>query len=360
MWKASAGPGAVVLGGEGALGALASDLPADFRGRRVLLVVDRAVADRVRWVAGPLQEAGCAVEIFTVDGGEAVKRWDRIESMLTAAVGHGVRRDGLMVAVGGGAVTDAAGFAAAVYLRGIPWIAVPTTLLGQVDAAVGGKTGIDLEEGKNLAGAFHMPRMTVADPRWISTLPPREWRSGLGEVVKAALLTGDAAWRAAQELAAPPGGQAGLMALAESAVRLKIRVVADDPEEARANGGRAVLNLGHTLGHAVEAAAGMGPLAHGEAVGVGLLAACWVSERVADLDPAVRPALRAVLQRWEMPTGVPHLDPDAVKAYLARDKKSRANRVPWVVLEAPGRARLAPVPADVVDEAVERAVSLLL
>ena len=357
MWAESLGPGAVV-GGAGALAALEAHLPDAWRFTRGLVVVDEAVADRAHWVEGPLARAGVSLDRLVLPGGEAVKGWEAVERVVLAALAQGVRRDGFLAAVGGGAVTDAVGFAAAVYLRGVSWMAVPTTLLGQVDAAIGGKTAIDLAAGKNLVGAFHPPALVMADPRWLDTLPAREWRSGLGEVVKAALLLGGEAWRQATALPAPPAGRAALAALAEAASRFKVRVVASDPEERGRDGGRSLLNLGHTLGHAVEAAAGMGPLAHGEAVGVGLLAACFLSERLLGLDPAVGVALTRVLQRWEMPTRAPGLDEAAVRGFLENDKKATTRERPWVLLAAPGDARLGSPPAALVDEALARALAL--
>ncbi len=356
MWTEPLGPGAVV-GGSGALAALETHLPDGGRPTRGLVVVDAAVSERARWVEEPLMRAGVAVDRLVLSGGESVKRWDSVERIVTAALADGVRREGFLAAVGGGAVTDAVGFSAAVYLRGVSWLAVPTTLLGQVDAAVGGKTAIDLPAGKNLVGAFHPPNLVIADPRWLDTLPPREWRSGLGEVVKTALLLGGDAWRQAAGLAAPPGGRFQLADLAERATRFKVRVVADDPEERRADGGRSLLNLGHTLGHAVEAAAGMGPLAHGEAVGVGLVAACFLSERMMGLDPAVGEALTGVLRRWDMPTRAPGLDEAAVRRFLAKDKKATSRELPWVLLAAPGQATLSPVPAALLDEVLARALT---
>lgn len=353
MWTEPQGPG-VVVGGTGALAALGAHVPDTWRDTRGLMVVDAAVADRADSVAAPLERAGMAVGRLVLAGGESVKRWGAIEQIVAAALAHGVRRDGWLAAVGGGAVTDAVGFAAAVYLRGVPWLAVPTTLLGQVDAAIGGKTAIDLAAGKNLVGAFHPPHLVLADPGWLDTLPPREWRSGLGEVVKAALLLGGEPWQRAAALPAPPEGRPELASLAEAAAQFKVRVVAGDPEERQADGGRSLLNLGHTLGHAVEAAAGMGPMTHGEAVGIGLLAACFLSERLLGLDPAVGAALARVLERWGMPTRARGLDEAAVRAFLAKDKKATSHELSWVLLAAPGRAVRSAVPAALVDEALAR------
>lgn len=355
MWSEALAPGHVV-GGRGALGALAQHVPAAWRGQQGLVVADAAVADRLGVVERPLAAAGAQVARLVLPGGEASKTWDSVDAIVEAALAHGVRRQGFLVAVGGGALTDVAGFAAAVYLRGVPWAAVPTTLLGQVDAAIGGKTAIDGPHGKNLVGAFHPPLLVLADPWWLDTLPGREWRSGAGEVAKVALLLGGEAWAALGTLPAPPAGRAVLEPLAGAAARHKVRVVAEDPQERQPDGGRATLNLGHTLGHALEAAAGMGPLAHGEAVGIGLLAACFLSEAVLGLDPSVQASVRAFLQRWGMPTAAPGLDARAVRAFLAKDKKATAEGLRWVLMAAPGEPRLSAVPPALADEALARAL----
>ena len=228
------------------------------------------------------------------------------------ALWHALRLDrtGVLVALGGGCTTDAAGFAAATYLRGIHWVAVPSTLVGQVDAAIGGKTAIDLPEGKNLVGAFHWPVRTVVDPVLLATLPERERREGLAEVVKTGLLSGEPLW----EL---PDAQ-----LVRRAAAYKCAVCLRDPHD---RGPRNVLNLGHTFAHALEAAAGYEHVTHGTAVALGLLAAL----RLSGLDTA---AVEDVLR----PKPV-RVDPDAAWAALQRDKKTEDGRVRLVLLEAPGK-----------------------
>ena len=219
-------------------------------------------------------------------------------------------RDGAIVAFGGGCTTDAAGFAAATYLRGIRWMPVPTTLVGQVDAAIGGKTAVNLPEGKNLVGAFHWPERTVIDPRLLETLPERERRAGLAEVVKTGLLAGERLW----EL--PEAELVRRCAVYKTALCLR------DPHE---QGERAVLNLGHTFAHALEAAAGYDRLSHGEAVALGLLAAL----RLSGLETtAVEEALEPEPAR---------VDRAAAWAALARDKKARGGSPRLVLLEAPGK-----------------------
>jgi shikimate kinase/3-dehydroquinate synthase len=219
-------------------------------------------------------------------------------------------RDGVLVAFGGGCTTDAAGFAAATYLRGVPWVAVPTTLVGQVDAAIGGKTAVNLPEGKNLVGAFHWPVQTVIDPGLLETLPEAEHRAGMSEVVKTGLLMGKPVW----EL---PIGE-----LVRHCAAYKAAVCLRDPHE---RGERVVLNLGHTFAHALETAGEYTRLSHGEAVALGLLAAL----RLSGLDTA---AVEEILR----PEPV-QVNREAAWAALARDKKARNGIPRLVLLEAPGK-----------------------
>ena len=219
-------------------------------------------------------------------------------------------RSGAIVAFGGGCTTDAAGFAAAVYLRGIPWIAVPTTLVGQVDAAIGGKTAVNLPEGKNLVGAFHWPERTVIDPALLETLPESERRAGMAEVVKTGLLAGEPFWELSDA------------ELGRHCAAYKAAVCLRDPFE---RGERAVLNLGHTFAHALEAAGGFSRVSHGEAVALGLLAAL----RLSGLDTAP-------VEETLAPQPV-HVNRDAAWAALARDKKARGGKPQLVLLDGPGR-----------------------
>jgi shikimate kinase / 3-dehydroquinate synthase len=218
-------------------------------------------------------------------------------------------RDGTIVAFGGGCTTDAAGFAAATYLRGVPWVAVPTTLVGQVDAAIGGKTAVNLPEGKNLVGAFHWPSHTVIDPALLETLPERERRAGMAEVVKTGLLAGEPLW----ELPLPE--------LVRRCAAYKAAVCLRDPYE---QGERATLNLGHTFAHALESAAGYEGLGHGEAVALGLLAAL----RLSGLETS---AVEEVLAPQPV-----RVNREAAWAALARDKKARNGKPRLVLLEALG------------------------
>ena len=219
-------------------------------------------------------------------------------------------RHGVIVAFGGGCTTDAAGFAAAAFLRGVRWVAVPTTLVGQVDAAIGGKTAVNLPEGKNLVGAFHWPEVTVIDPALLETLPETERRAGMAEVVKTGLLAGDPVWELAEA------------ELVRRCAAYKAAICLRDPFE---RGERAVLNLGHTFAHALEAAGGYARVSHGEAVALGLLAAL----RLSGLDPAP-------VEKTLSPQPV-RVNRDAAWAALARDKKARDGKPRLVLLEAPGK-----------------------
>jgi shikimate kinase/3-dehydroquinate synthase len=267
-------------------------------GRPSALVADQRVLG--------LHDPGLGGETHTVPSGEEAKRlgvvgrlWDDLR----------IGRDGVVVALGGGTATDVAGFVAATYLRGVPWIAVPTTLVGQVDAAIGGKTGIDLEAGKNLVGAFHLPESVVIDAEVLATLPERERRQGMAEVVKTGLLAGKPLW------------ELGDVHLVRACAAFKAAVVVSDPEE---TGRRAILNLGHTFAHALEAASGY-ELAHGDAVALGLLAALRLSGQPTDVvEEILRPEPAAV-------------DRDVAWAALGRDKKARGGVPRLVLLEAPGK-----------------------
>jgi shikimate kinase / 3-dehydroquinate synthase len=241
-----------------------------------------------------------------------------------------LERGGVLVALGGGCATDAAGFAAATYLRGVDWVPVPTTLVGQVDAAIGGKTALNLTAGKNLVGAFHWPAGVVVDPALLETLPEAEHRNGLAEVVKTGLLAGEPLW----ELTEPE--------VVRRCAAFKAAICLRDPREL---GAREVLNLGHTFAHALEAAAAYEHVPHGQAVALGLLAALRVSGlETGEVERLLRPE----------PVRV---DPDRAWAALQRDKKAREGRIRLVLLEAPGRPLVG---AEVPEAQVRRALDQLI
>lgn len=281
-------------------------------------------------------------EVLARPVNESRKTLAEVEAMCEVLSARGVGRDGYVVAVGGGVLTDLAGLAASLYLRGVPWASVPSTLLAQVDAGLGGKTGANLRAGKNLIGAFHQPRLVVCDPLLLATLPLRERWSGLAEVVKCALLEGGEFFARVEALLdrAAAGDAQALVPLVEGAVRLKARIVAQDEREQA--GTRAFLNLGHTVGHALEAATQYARFTHGEAVALGLRGALALSGGMTDRPRAERLVARL---RVEAPAA---LDPDQREAALqamSRDKKARGGKVRFVVLERIGVPALREVSA---------------
>jgi shikimate kinase/3-dehydroquinate synthase len=257
-----------------------------------------------------------------VEPGEQAKTLQTAERVLRAMAVARVGHDDVVAAVGGGVVGDLAGFCAAVYQRGVRHVQVPTTLVAQVDSAYGGKTGVDLPEGKNYVGAYHQPSAVFVDPAFLATLPPEELAAGYAEVVKTALIAGGSLWARVRG-GADPDDQVILGCL-----RTKLAVVAEDERD---SGRRQVLNLGHTVGHAIEAATGYSRYRHGEAVGLGLLAALRLSGR-----DQLRSEVADLLRARKLPLAFDGPAAEDVAALVQRDKKRRGGRVPFVLVEAPG------------------------
>ncbi len=289
----------------------------------VLLVDENVEEPHGRRLAQRLEAAGVPVRRHrSLPGGESAKTLAVVEDVTRELAAAGVERGDVVVGLGGGAATDVAGFVAAIHLRGLRFASFPTTLLGQVDAAVGGKTGVNLPEGKNLVGAFHQPLVVACDPGPLTTLPAREFRAGLAEVVKTAWL-GDA--ELFERLESDPPLDASHAALGETVrrcVAVKAAVVAADERE---GGRRAVLNFGHTLGHAIETVSGGGYL-HGEAVALGMVAAVAMSVDTGRCDPSCLDRMIAVLEAMGLPTRAVDLDVDRVLELTARDKKRARGR----------------------------------
>mgnify|MGYP006294438255 FL=1 len=309
--------------------------------RRAVVVADAALHATPH--LGALT-AGLDAPILTVAPGEASKSLSTYAALVEDVLALRPDRATAIVAVGGGVVGDLAGFAAATVLRGVPYVQVPTTLLAQVDSAVGGKTGINSRHGKNLVGAFHQPALVLADLATLDTLPPRELRAGYAEIVKYGLL-GDAAFFAWLEQHGPGAlaGDAGALAHAvATSVKAKAAIVAADEEER--SGTRALLNLGHTFAHALEALGGMGgELRHGEAVAIGLVDAVRLSARLGFASDADAARVEAHLAAVGLPTrraqaGAPA--PDAVVQAMRGDKKASAGRLAFVLVRGIGRAFL--------------------
>jgi len=332
------GPGLLDAAGTGAL----PEVAAWCRGRVVFLVTAK-VADRI---CGPavrrLLEPAARVETIEVPDGEAAKTVDCAASVWRRMLELGGKRDSRLVTLGGGSTGDLGGFAAACFLRGIDYMQIPTTLLAQVDASVGGKTGVDLPGGKNTVGAFHHPRFVLADVDSLRSLPAGELRAGLFEVIKmAALLDLDLLRRVEESLERLLTVDAEVLTpVVSDSIRAKRSVVEADPEE---GGRRRLLNFGHTLGHALETEFGYRGLRHGEAVGHGMRFALRLA-RHRGLDPRFAARVEGLIDRLEPPSleqveqelGV-RLDADRLVEAMSRDKKARQSGLVWVLPSAPGR-----------------------
>jgi 3-dehydroquinate synthase len=310
----------------------------------VALLVDGGLAARAPRLPPLIAALGARlpdVDVLSLRAGEACKSLTEIERTVEWLADRGYDRRGAVVGIGGGAATDHAGFAASIFLRGISFATVPTTLLAMVDASVGGKTGVDLRAGKNLAGAFHQPRAVVADLAFLETLPLRERTAGLAEVVKCGFIA-DPEILDLLEGSGPVLSPALLLDLITRAVRVKAEVVATDETEV---GRRAILNFGHTIGHALEAASGY-DLLHGEAVALGMIAALDLGAAMRIGPPALAARGRALLDQLGLPTdAASRLDP-GVLARLAVDKKRRGDQIRFVFCPAVGQARLVDVAAS--------------
>jgi 3-dehydroquinate synthase len=321
------------------LSRLLPDLLEGLRGRRTVLVASRRVlALHGRAVERSLNGLG-PVHVVRVPDGERFKSRSTLEALYDAFLEARLGRDGLVVAFGGGVVGDLAGFAAATWMRGVDWVALPTTLLSMVDSSIGGKVGINHAKAKNMIGAFHQPRAVVIDPSFLATLPVRELRSGAYEILKCAILGDRALFGAMREA---PLGLAGWDRVAvENAIATACRIKAEVVEKDEREGGlRRVLNLGHTIGHALEAATRYRRFTHGEAVGWGLVGAAWIARHRELLPPAAYDAIASAVDHVGPRPRVSDLKPAAVVEALGRDKKARKGRVPFVLPTAIGRVAL--------------------
>ena len=303
--------------------------------RRFAVITDRNVATIQ---ASTLQGLFADAPTLIVPSGEESKSVSEFGRALDFLAGQGLDRSGAVFAVGGGVVGDLAGFAAASYLRGIDYYQVPTTLLSMVDSSVGGKTGVNLKAGKNLAGAFHQPRRVFIATGFLKLLPPREFAGGMAEVIKTALL-GDRLLFEDLERAALSAGDLRLAWTVRVCCTIKARLVEADEREQAESGGRALLNLGHTFGHAVEQVTGYGSYSHGEAVAVGICAASRLSRRLGMLGDADVSRIESVISAHGLPTRLRStLSIESLMAAMARDKKARAGALRFVLLKSLGEA----------------------
>ena len=339
-----------IIIGRDVLPSLGARIAALRPGVRTAIVTDRTVAKH--WLAATeasLAEAGVPTSSFVVEEGEGSKSYAGVEKVSEALIAAKIERNDLVIALGGGVVGDLAGFAASILRRGVDFVQVPTSLLAQVDSSVGGKTGINSPQGKNLIGAFHQPVLVVADTAVLDTLSPRQFRSGYAEVAKYGVL-GDAAffaWLEANHAEIVRGGAAREHAIATSC-RAKAGVVARDERE---NGERALLNLGHTFGHALEAVTGFSDrLFHGEGVAVGMVLAAQLSAQLGMIADADAARVQRHLAEFGLPTRLQDIagftqeglaDADALMTLMAQDKKVKRGKLTFILLEAIGQAVIA-------------------
>jgi 3-dehydroquinate synthase len=302
-------------------------------GTRCALISDENVARLYgARVIASLRDAGFQPVEITVPAGEKSKSLDQVERICESMIEARLDRKGWVVALGGGVVGDLAGFVAAIYYRGLPFIQAPTTIVAQVDSAVGGKTGVNARNGKNLIGAFHQPRLVLADVDTLATLPDREFNEGFAEVIKHGAIRDRSLLDAVATL-----DRENLAPIILRNVEIKARIVAADEHET--TGERALLNFGHTIGHAIEAAAGYGKLLHGEAISLGLVAACRISMARAGLPAAEAARVTALLEQYRLPVRLPKdIRPDAILEALKADKKFEEGAIRFVLCPRLGEA----------------------
>lgn len=301
-----------------------------------------------------LAEAKLAFAVIEVDDGETAKKLSNVEHLLEEFAAARVDRASAVIALGGGVIGDMAGFAASVYMRGIPVVQIPTTLLAQVDAAIGGKTGVNLGAGKNLAGTFHQPKLVISDPEVLSTLDEREFRAGMFEVIKSGAIRSKSLFDFAREKRGKIlKHDAGTLEriVAESA-KIKAEIVAADERESDL---RRVLNFGHTIGHALEAATEYKRYLHGEAVGWGMVAAAHIGVEMGVTSPATAARVTETVQAYG-PLPEANLADEVLRPYVTRDKKTRNGTPHFVLLKEIGKTVIA---NDVTEIAIERGLQAM-
>ncbi|MDE8347995.1 MAG: 3-dehydroquinate synthase [Acidocella sp.] len=309
---------------------------------RVIIISDASVAAlHLPTLQASLERVAISHDSIIVKPGEASKSIENWAFVVNELLSRKVDRDTTIVALGGGVIGDLAGFAAAATLRGLAFIQIPTTLLAQVDSSVGGKTGINAPHGKNLIGAFHQPRLVLADTAILATLPVREWRAGYAEIIKAGLIADASlyAWCEANGQAMLNGDAALLAQAVERAVAFKAAVVGDDEREMKPNGGRALLNLGHTFGHALEAETGYGQgLLHGEAVAVGLILATQLSANLSFCPQEDASRIASHINLVGLPTRINNLPAEQLLAHMKQDKKMKGGKLTFILTRGIGQA----------------------
>ena len=314
-------------------------LPSTRSGRAVIVTNPVVAALHLDPLQKGLERAGMRYDVIVVPDGEAHKDWAALYEIHTRLLELKAERSTMLIALGGGVIGDLAGFAAATYQRGMPLVQIPTTLLAQVDSSVGGKTAVNHPLGKNMIGAFYQPSAVIIDSATLSTLPDREYASGLAEVVKYGAIRSPElfAWLESNVEILRGRDDAALTHAIHESCRIKTEIVAADERE---TGERALLNFGHTFGHAIEVGIGYGTWLHGEAVAAGMVLAGELSVRVTGMPPAENERLRQLLSRFGLPVDPPALGCDRYLELMARDKKVEAGKLRLVLLEALGRATI--------------------
>src|SRR5207249_3321446 len=346
-----------VLIGKGLLKRLGTPLRRQFRGKTCAITSDTNVAPLFgNRVQKSIAWAGFRPTLITIPAGEKSKTLKQVGSICDQMIAAGLGRQSFVVGLGGGVVGDISGFVAAIYHRGIPHVQVPTTLLAMVDSSIGGKTGVNTRDGKNLIGAVHHPLLVIDDLDVLKTLPRREFNQGFAEIIKHAVIADDKMFRTLQSWGArSPRRPLALQSLIKRNIEIKSRIVAKDERDR--TGERALLNFGHTVGHAIERAGDYRKFLHGEALSLGIVAACAISIRRAGLAPDQRDAIVDLLRQFELPTRLPKNFPRArIIAALAHDKKFEDGKVRFVVTPRIGSAHVS---RDVTMEDIREAVKAL-
>ena len=341
-----------VVVGTGISAHLEELVPISLDAERAFVVTHEELLPLTQPVKRALEREGTNVSVLLVPEGEDAKSLDAVARLYDSLVAAAATRHDIVVGVGGGVVTDIAGFAASTFNRGMPLVNVPTTLLAQVDAAVGGKTGVNLAEAKNKIGTFHQPIGVVCDVTLLKSLPLEELHSGLAEVVKYGLIADPSILKSIQENAddIEHGDPMVLSELVSRSIAVKAEIVAADEREA---GRRALLNYGHTIGHAIEAASGYGSYRHGEAIALGMMAAAYIAEAMYGLPPEVVETHRSALSACSLPVSA-ELDVEPLERAMAQDKKARGG-VRFVLLKDLGQPEHGVlVPPELVRTSVER------
>lgn len=310
---------------------------------KIAIISDETVASlHAQTLLNSLAQVNLTAQLFTVPAGEASKSYTQIAQLSSELIQAGYDRSSLIIALGGGVVGDLAGFLAAIFYRGIPFVQIPTTIVSQVDSSVGGKTGINTAEGKNLIGAFHHPKLVLIDPDLLQTLESREYLEGFAEVVKHAAIADPAMFKELQQLnASAKDVTVDILAIN---IAIKARIVEADEKET--SGQRAFLNFGHTIGHAIEASLPYGELLHGEAIAIGIRAALWLSVEKQGLSQDEANQVLESLEHFKLNTRLPEKlnNPESKELMLkklAYDKKFQAGKIKFVLLEELGKPVLS-------------------